>query len=92
MTEKNKHDTDTSFILAMQYRKPVILLEEAIKDYLPHLELSAAKRQASTCSLPFPAFRPAGSKSQWMVNVADIATWLDSEREKASQDWERMRA
>ena len=92
MTEKNKHDTDTSFILAMQYRKPVILLEDAIKDYLPHLELGAAKRQASSCSLPFPAFRPAGSESQWMVNVADIATWLDNEREKASQDWERMRA
>jgi len=88
----SEHDTDTSFILAMRYRKPVIMLEEAIKDYLPHLELGAAKRQASTCNLPFPAFRPAGHKSQWMVNVADIATWLDKEREKASNDWHKMRA
>ena len=40
----NQHDADTSFILAMHYRKPVILLEEAIKDYLPHLDPSVAKQ------------------------------------------------
>jgi len=88
----SEHNTDTSFLLAMRYRKPVILLEEAIKDYLPHLELNAAKRLASACKLPFPAFRPAGAKSQWMVNVADIAVWLDEEREKAANDWNKMRA
>lgn len=86
------HDTDTSFLLAMRYRKPVILLEEAIKDYLPHLELASAKRQASACKLPFPAFRPSGVKSQWMVNVSDIASWLDEERAKAANDWQKMRA
>lgn len=92
MKNQNQHETDTSFLLAMRYRKPVILLDEAIKDYLPHLEIDAAKRLASTCKLPFPAFRPSGAKSQWLVNVADIATWLDNEREKAAKDWHKIRA
>lgn len=86
------HDTDTAFILAMRYRKPVITLLDVIKDYLPHLDIGTANRQANACKLPFPAFRPAGSKSQWLVNVSDLAAWLDKEREKAANDWHKLQA
>lgn len=84
--------TDTSFLLAMRYRKPVITLAEAVKDYLPHMDEKLAFRRASACQLPFPAFRPAGAKSVWLVNVADLARWLDTERDKAANDWKKIHA
>lgn len=80
-------EIDTGLFLAMKYRKPVVLLKDIIPEYLPHLDERTAAKQAAACKLPFPAFRAHGAKSPWMVNVADIACWLDQAREAAANDW-----
>lgn len=82
---------DTMFMLGMQYRRPVVTLAQVVADYLPHLTLDQANRKAAKQSLPFPVFRGEGSqKSTWLVNVTDVANWLDQCRETAVKDWEAL--
>jgi hypothetical protein len=78
---------DTAFVLAMKYRQPYITLEVVIRDFLTHLELGPAKRRANAGTLPFPAFKMDGSKSAFMVSVADLAAYLDAQRAEALRDW-----
>ncbi|WP_081803558.1 pyocin activator PrtN family protein [Halotalea alkalilenta] len=41
--------------------------------------------------LPVPAYRAVRSqKAPWLVNVADLATYLDECREQAMRDWQKM--
>lgn len=84
-------DLDTGFALLMRYRAPVITLETAIKDFLPHISIEQAKRRAGVQTLPFPAFRAeASQKSPYLVNVADLATWLEKSREEATGEWQKI--
>ena len=85
------HDQiDISFLLAARYKKPVVLLEEVIADYLPHLNIDAANRRANKQSLPFPVFRGDSAKSPWLVNISDLAIYLEKRRNEAIKDWEAM--
>ena len=88
MTETN---LDTGFFLALRYKTPVIPLETAVADFLPHLSHDVARRRAKTQSLPFPAFRgDASNKSDYYVNIADIASWLEQSRAEATAEWTKV--
>lgn len=82
---------DTGFMLAMRYRTPYISLERVIADYMPHITISVAKKRASSGTLPFPAFKPDGAKSHYLVSVADLAAYLDAQRTAALKDWQAGR-
>lgn len=84
------NDLDTGFMLAMRHRQPVITLEEAIKTYLPHMNIETAKSRAAVQTLPFPAFKVDGKKSPYMVKIAHLAAWLDQCSETAEADWGKM--
>lgn len=82
---------DTGFMLALRYKTPVITLEQAVADYLPYISIDLARRRASVQTLPFPVFRAENSqKSVWLVNIADIAAWLEKSRQNAAAEWQRM--
>lgn len=86
-------DIDIATMLFLRYKSPVVALSTIIQDYLPHLNETTAKRYASKCELPFPAFRTDNSnRAVYLVNVADVAVWLENEREQARQDWQAMNA
>lgn len=86
-------DIDTSFMLLMRYKAPVVELEQIRTDYLSHLTTDAARRRATAQSLPFACFRADKSnKSPWMVNIIDLANWLDKAQAEAKKDWSRMNA
>lgn len=82
---------DTGFMLALRYRNPVITLETACADFMPHLSIDIARRRAKVQTLPFPVLQADKSqKTTYFVNVADIAAWLESIREEASETWTKM--
>lgn len=81
---------DTLTMLMLRYRAPVVLLETVVNDYLPHLTLQVAVKRAANCELPFPAFKPDGNKSAYLVNVAHVALWLDTTAQECQKDWEAM--
>lgn len=87
---KTKDKIDMSFILLMRYKMPIVLLDTIVQDYLPHLTLSSANRRAAKQDLPFPVFKLDGSKSNYYVNIDDVAAWLDSVHQTSRQDWQNM--
>lgn len=90
MTVKKVDGIDINFMLLMRYQKPIVELEVLRSDYLTHLTPAQAKKRASQCSLPFPAFKPDGSKSPYLVHLNDFAKWLEKIRDQSRKDWENM--
>lgn len=87
MTEQSQ----TAFLLIAKYGNPVVPVERIAKDYLPHLNDSQIKRQASTQALPFACFRAVKSqKGEWFCNLIDVGSWLDKSREVGLKDWQAM--
>ncbi len=52
---------------------------------------SEAKRTATNNGYPFPVFRAGSNKSPWVVDVAELAAYLDQCREKAQQEFKAAR-
>ncbi|EOE6707665.1 TPA: pyocin activator PrtN family protein [Acinetobacter baumannii] len=76
------------FLLVARYQSPVVPLETIVKDYFSHLQIEEARRKANKQQLPFPVFRSEkdNKKSKWMVNIADLALYLDKESKIAKED------
>lgn len=84
---------DAAFLLAMKYKSPVVTLDAVIADFMPHLKIETAKKRAGKQDLPFPTFKAEESaKSQWLVNITDVALWLNKQRENSVKDWKSMNA
>lgn len=87
------NDIDITTMLFLQYKKPVVSLDTIISDYLPHLNEKTARKKASSCNLPFPAFKiDKSSQGKYFVNLSDFAVYLEQEREQAHQDWQAMQS
>lgn len=86
----NKDQIDTSMMLILRYKRPVVTLKDVVEDYMPHLDMAAAKQRAAKCKLPFPAFKVDGNKSEYFVNVSDIAVWLDSLQSESKRNWSEV--
>lgn len=80
--------TNSLFLLVARYQSPVVPLETIVKDYFGHLQIEEARRKANKQQLPFPVFRSEkdNKKSKWMVNIADLALYLDKESKIAKED------
>lgn len=89
-SNKNELDDTSMMMLMIRYKKPVVALKDVIEDYLPHLDISAAKQRAAKCKLPFPSFKVDGNKSEYFVKVSDIAIWLDSLQKESRRNWDEV--
>lgn len=77
-----------AFWLMAEFERTDIPLEQVAAKYLPHMSESQWKRAASERSLPFPVFRPVPSqKAPWLVNINDLAAYLDAQEAKAKRDF-----
>ena len=85
--KKNDNNIDTSMMLILRYKSPVVALKDIVEDYMPHISLEAAKQRAAKCKLPFPAFKIDGNKSEYFVNLANVAVWLDSLQKESQRNW-----
>lgn len=87
---RKSEQLDTSMMLILRYKKPIVALREIIEDYMPHLDIDAAKQRAAKCKLPFPAFKVDGNKSEYFVNLTDVAVWLDTLQKESQRNWSEV--
>jgi hypothetical protein len=70
---------------------PVVPLETVVQEYLTHMSLEIAKRKAVKQQLPFPVIRIGEKqKASWMVNLEDLAVYIDQQTKLAQQDHKAM--
>lgn len=76
------------FLVACEYGSTTVPLARCAElfGYSPD---EAAKR-AARAALPVPAFRCGSQKSPWLVNVEDLADYIESQRRQALQEWQRV--
>lgn len=76
------------FLLAYEYGSTTVPLARCAElfGYSPD---EAAKR-ASRAALPVPAFRCGSQKSPWLINVEDLADYLETQRRQALQEWRKV--
>jgi len=78
---------NTLFLLMAEYNSAVVQLDHVATKYLG-IRPEKARMKAARSELPFPAFRVGTQKSPWLVNIIDLAEWLDKEREEATKEWQ----
>ena len=69
--------------LLITYGKPHVPLAAIAKDYLAPMSDKTLKVRASNHQLPFPAFREDSQKGPWLVDLRDLAEYLDKRRVEA---------
>lgn len=74
------------FLLMAEFEAAYIPLEQIAPKYLG-MDERTWKRAASTQSLPFPVFRAGSQKAPWLVNVNELARYLDAQEAAAKKDW-----
>jgi hypothetical protein len=79
---------NTVFLLLAQYDTAQIPLERCCD--LFGLSPEQAARNATRQALPVPAYKGKG-KAPWLVDVRDLAAWLDERRSEARKEWEGVR-
>ncbi len=83
---------NTAFLLMAQFNKVIVPLDQISKEYFA-LEPRTAQNYAKAGRLPVPAFRGGESnKAPWLVNVNDLAAYLDKQRDAAAKDQVNNRA
>ncbi|MCS6114494.1 MULTISPECIES: pyocin activator PrtN family protein [Shewanella] len=83
---------NTAFLLMAQFNKVIVPLDQISKEYFA-LEPRTAQNYAKAGRLPVPAFRGGeGNKAPWLVNVNDLAAYLDKQRDAAAKDQVNNRA
>jgi hypothetical protein len=81
---------NTLFLLMYEFNSVHIPLETVAEKYL-RLNRKDAMHRANAGQLPFPTFRATTSqKSTIMVDVRDLADWLDRCRDQAKADWNQL--
>lgn len=66
-------------------------LEKVVAHYFPHLSEREWKRRAAVQGFPFPCFRADKSqKAPWLVNVNELAAYLDRVEKEAARDYRAM--
>jgi hypothetical protein len=81
---------NTLFLLMYEFNSVHVPLETIAEKYL-HLNRKDALQRANGNELPFPTFRATRSqKSTVMVDVRDLANWLDECRNQAKENWDKQ--
>lgn len=88
---KNMNEpVDISLMLILRYKRPVVALRDIVEDYMPHLDIAVAKQRAAKYKLPFPSFKVDGNKSEYFVNVSDVAVWLENLQKESQKNWSEV--
>lgn len=80
---------NTLFLLAAQYNKTLIPLDDICDEYFG-LSRKAAYQAASANALPMPVVRMRDSgKCCWFVHIGELAAYIDRRLAEAKKEWER---
>lgn len=83
--------TSTYFALLAEFGSAHIPVLEASKKYFGVESAAKAKQKANAQDFPIPAFRGPTQKCQWLFDAADLALYLDNQRQAAREQWEKFR-
>ncbi len=81
---------NTFFALMAEYGTAQIPVEKCA--HLFGLSPKKAEEYAGRQQLPVAAFRVGSQKSPWLVSAQDLAAHLDAAKQRAQEDWARLRA
>ena len=76
----------TLFALMAEFGTSEIPLEDICEKFFG-LNQKMAKARASRNQLPIPAYKAGTQKSQWLISAADLAEYIDTQRQKAQAEW-----
>lgn len=79
----------TQFLLLAEFGTALIPLSEVGKRYFEHSE-NQVNSWARQNKYPFPILRLGGQKAKWVVSIEDFAQYVDSQREKAKEEFELL--
>lgn len=80
---------NTAFALLSRFESPTVKLEDISEEYFG-MKKEKAYERAAVNQLPVPTFRASESqKAPRLVHVDDLARWLDEQRARAREQWEK---
>ncbi|NIF57487.1 pyocin activator protein PrtN [Enterobacter sp. Ap-916] len=83
---------NTVFLLLAEYGTPTIPLADVTEKYFG-MKLATAEKKAALCELPIATFRAADSqKAPRMIHIQDLADYIDQQRRKGQELFEKMKA
>lgn len=80
---------NTFFALMAEYGTAQIPVEKCA--HLFGLSAKKAEEHAGRQQLPVPAFRLGSQKSPWLVDAQGLAAHLDSAKQRAAEEWQKVR-
>lgn len=72
-----------------EFESADVPLEQVAKKYL-NMEKKRAIALARIRKLPFVAYQIGSQKGEWMVNLRDLADYIDKQRKEAHDEWVKM--
>lgn len=82
---------NTVFMLLAEFSQAHIPLDAICEKYFG-MQRPEAYRAAKNQLLPVPTFRAGSNKSGWLVDVNDLAAYVDKVAAKARDDHRKMHA
>jgi hypothetical protein len=83
-------NSSTFFALMAEYGTGDIPLEHCCEKYFG-MSAKKACSKARLQQLPVPVYRGGSQKSMWLISTADLAHHIDTLKQSAKHDWERLR-
>lgn len=81
--------TSTYFALLAEFNTAEIPLRLCCVKFFG-LEEKKASERARRQQLPVPAYRGGSQKSEWLIDAVELAKYIDTKKEAAKLDWERI--
>lgn len=82
---------NTIFSLMAEFETGEIPLKDVCDKYLG-VDYKTAAYRASKNKLPFPVYKGGSQKSTWLVSVDELAKHIDTKKQEAKNEWERVNA
>ncbi|MCG7551967.1 pyocin activator PrtN family protein [Pseudoalteromonas sp. Of11M-6] len=81
-----------TFALLARFNNPVVPLKEVCKEFFG-VSPKTAEQQAKAGKLPIPTFKMRESeRAPTLVNVTDLAEYIQSQYDNARTEWERVQS
>lgn len=82
---------NTLFLLMAEFNTGEIPLKDICDKYLG-VDYKTAAYRASKNQLPFPVYKGGSQKSTWLVSADELAKHIESKKQEAKNEWERVNA
>lgn len=79
---------NTLFLLLAEFETAHVPIEVVAAKYLG-LGRATAFQRAAQNRLPFPVLKTDSRKAPWLVDLRDVAEWIDRSRSLNRNEWEK---